>query len=169
MGGQIRRGRIWYFRGAPIFSPEVQNTYFQRFGDLWTENRDAPKTPNSTTTITHKKITELIPKQFRFGNSSTQITKYNSQNNSVRDSVILCSHFLPRPCNSRNKIRFGNHRAGIAENNSKIIKSGSVIVLCVMANAEIIETSQKELLPVTASAKKGRCNCIANKFIRHCV
>ena len=53
-------------------------------------------------TITHKKITELIPKQFRFGNSSTQITEYNSQNNSVRDPEILCSHFLPRPSNSRN-------------------------------------------------------------------
>ena len=43
-------------------------------------------------TITHKSITELIPKRFRFGNSSTQITEYNSQNNSVRDSVILSSH-----------------------------------------------------------------------------
>ena len=53
-------------------------------------------------TITHKKITELIPKQFRFGNSSTQITEHNSQNNSVRDSVVLCSHFVPRPSNSRN-------------------------------------------------------------------
>ena len=41
---------------------------------------------------THKKITELTLKQFRFGNSSTQITEHNSQNNSVRDSVILCSH-----------------------------------------------------------------------------
>ena len=78
-------------------------------------------------THTHKKITELIPKQFRLGNSSTQIAKCNSQNNSVRDSVILCSHFLPRPGNSRNKsvrksqsrncrkefennkVRFGNH------------------------------------------------------------
>ena len=29
-----------------------------------------------TNTITHKKITELIPKQFRFGNSSTQIQKF---------------------------------------------------------------------------------------------
>ena len=53
-------------------------------------------------TITHKKITELIPKQFRFGNFSTQITEYYSQRNSVRDSVILCSHFLPSPSNSRN-------------------------------------------------------------------
>ena len=26
-------------------------------------------------TIAHKKITELIPKQFRFGNSSTKITE----------------------------------------------------------------------------------------------
>ena len=31
-----------------------------------------------------KKITELIPRQFRFGNSSTEITEYNSQNISVR-------------------------------------------------------------------------------------
>ena len=30
MGGQIRRGRIWRFWGAPIFSPESPNTYFQR-------------------------------------------------------------------------------------------------------------------------------------------
>ena len=53
-------------------------------------------------TITQKKITKLIPKQFRFGNSSVQITEYNSNNNSVRDSVILCSHCLPRPSDSRN-------------------------------------------------------------------
>ena len=33
----------------------------------------------SETTITHKKITKLIPKQFRFGNSSTEITGNNSQ------------------------------------------------------------------------------------------
>ena len=57
-------------------------------------------------TIAHKKITELIPKQFRFGNSSTQITEHNSQNNLVMDSVILCSHLLPRPSNSRkNSVR----------------------------------------------------------------
>ena len=46
MGGQIRRGRIWRFWGAPIFSPEVRrNTHFKGFWDLWTENRGAPKTP----------------------------------------------------------------------------------------------------------------------------
>ena len=28
--------------------------------------------------ITHKKITELIPKQFRFGSSSTEITEHDS-------------------------------------------------------------------------------------------
>ena len=50
-----------------------------------------------TCTITHKKITELIPELFRFGNFSTQITEYYSQRNSVRDSVILCSHLLPSP------------------------------------------------------------------------
>ena len=49
-----------------------------------------------------QKITKLIPKQFRFGNSSIRITEHKSQNNSVRDSVILCSHLLPRPSNSRN-------------------------------------------------------------------
>ena len=54
-------------------------------------------------TITHKNVTELIPKQFRFGNSSTKITEYNSHSNSVKDSVILCSRYLPRPINSRNK------------------------------------------------------------------
>ena len=32
----------------------------------------------------HTNITESIPKQFRFGNSSTQITEYYSQNISVR-------------------------------------------------------------------------------------
>ena len=51
MGGQIRRGRIWRFWGAPIFSPEVPKyLFFKGFWDLWTENRGAPKTPNSTTT-----------------------------------------------------------------------------------------------------------------------
>ena len=54
-------------------------------------------------TIAHKRITKLIPKQFRFGNSSTKITEHNSHSNSVKDSVILCSHYLPRPINSRNK------------------------------------------------------------------
>ena len=28
MGGQIRRGRIWRFWGAPIFSPEVPKYLF---------------------------------------------------------------------------------------------------------------------------------------------
>ena len=52
----------------------------------------------------HKKTTELIPKQFRFGNPlPTKTTEYNSQSNSVKDLVILCSHYLPRPTNSRNK------------------------------------------------------------------
>ena len=53
--------------------------------------------------IAHKKISELIPKQIRFGNSSTKITEYNSQSNSVRGSVILCIHYSPRTANSRNK------------------------------------------------------------------
>ena len=35
-------------------------------------------------TITHHKIAELIPKRLRFGNSSTDITEYNSKNNLVR-------------------------------------------------------------------------------------
>ena len=35
-------------------------------------------------TFTHKNITKLLPKQFRFGNSSTEITEHNSQNISVR-------------------------------------------------------------------------------------
>ena len=51
MWGQIRRGRIWCVWGAPILSPEVPKYLFLKgFGDLWTENRGAPKTPNSTTT-----------------------------------------------------------------------------------------------------------------------
>ena len=37
--------------GAPRFSIQrPQNTYFKGFWGLWTENRGAPKTPNSTTT-----------------------------------------------------------------------------------------------------------------------
>ena len=35
-------------------------------------------------TITHRKPTELIPKRFWFGNSSTDSTEYVSQNFSVR-------------------------------------------------------------------------------------
>ena len=31
-------------------------------------------------TIAHKKSTKLIPKQFRFGNSSAEITEHNYQN-----------------------------------------------------------------------------------------
>ena len=58
------------------------------------------KLPVSKPPVRHSLI---IPKQFRFGNSSTKVTDYNSQSNSVRDSVILCSHYLPRPINSRNR------------------------------------------------------------------
>ena len=37
--------------GAPRFSVQrSQNACFKGFGDHWTENRGAPKTPNSTTT-----------------------------------------------------------------------------------------------------------------------
>ena len=61
------------------------------------ENDENDEDNSDSYHYTHKKITELIPKQFRFGNSSTQITEHNSQNHSVRDSVILCSHFLPGP------------------------------------------------------------------------
>ena len=39
------------FLGRPNFSPEVPKIpIFKGFWDLWTENRGAPKTPNSTTT-----------------------------------------------------------------------------------------------------------------------
>ena len=31
MGGQIRRGRIWRFWGAPIFSPEVPKPFKNRY------------------------------------------------------------------------------------------------------------------------------------------
>ena len=65
----------------------------------WVVNIIQHFSPNTTT---HKKITELLPKQFRFGNSSTDITKLNAQNNSVRASVIHWSHFLLRPSNSGN-------------------------------------------------------------------
>ena len=80
-------------------------------------------------TIAHKKITELIPKQFRFGNSSTKITEYNSHSNSVKDSGAHTTYRNPLIPETN---RFGNHRAGITENNSKRIKFGSVIFLCVM-------------------------------------
>ena len=81
-------------------------------------------------------ITKLIPKQFRFGNSSTEITEYNSHNFSVKYT----------PSTARNDYRdsilpetiwFGNHRTGITENNSKIIKFGSVILLCVMVSRDM--------------------------------
>ena len=74
-------------------------------------------------TIAHNMITELIPEPFRFSNSSTEITEHNSQNNSVRDSVIHCSHDLPR-LTIPETILFGRHRTGIAEHHSKQIKFG---------------------------------------------
>ena len=51
MGGRIRHGGIWRFLGRPNFQsrgPLIPN--FKEFWDLWTGNRGAPKTPNSTTT-----------------------------------------------------------------------------------------------------------------------
>ena len=79
-------------------------------------------------TITHKKMTELIPKQFQFNNSSTKNNTYNSQNNSARASVTLCSHFLPRPSNSRN-ISVRQSQSKNYDNDSKLVKFGSVISL----------------------------------------
>ena len=46
LGVQIRHGRIWRFWGQIM----AQIPNFKGFGDLWMENRGAPKTPNSTTT-----------------------------------------------------------------------------------------------------------------------
>ena len=51
MGGQIRRGWIWHFWGAPIFSPEVPEYLFLKgFGTSGWKIGAPPKTPNSTTT-----------------------------------------------------------------------------------------------------------------------
>ena len=50
MGGQIRRGRIWRFWVARFSVQRSQIPIFKGFWGLWTENRGAPKTPNSTTT-----------------------------------------------------------------------------------------------------------------------
>ena len=77
-------------------------------------------------------ITELIPKHFRFGNVFTEIKDRipkSIRKGRPRDSVILCIYVLPKPKNSRNN-RFGNHKSGITENNSKMIKFGSVIIVC---------------------------------------
>ena len=51
MGGQIRRGRIWRFWGAPIFSPEVLKSLSHRvLGPLDGKSGRPKKNPNSTTT-----------------------------------------------------------------------------------------------------------------------
>ena len=51
MGGQIRRGRIWRFWGAPIFSREVPKyLVLKGFGTSGRKIGAPPKTPNSTTT-----------------------------------------------------------------------------------------------------------------------
>ena len=52
MGGQIRRGRIWRFWGAPVFSPEVPKYLFSKgFGTSGRKIGAPRKTkPNSTTT-----------------------------------------------------------------------------------------------------------------------
>ena len=56
---------------------------------LLMEREEACAISAPLTTIAHKRITELIPKQFRFGNSSTKITEHNSHSNSVKDSALL--------------------------------------------------------------------------------
>ena len=69
MGDQIRRGRIWRFWGAPNFqSRGRQISVFKGFWDLWTENRGAPKTPNSTTTdlTPHLRPSETNQKHMNF-------------------------------------------------------------------------------------------------------
>ena len=51
MGGWIRRGWIWRFCGASIFSPEVPNAHFNVHVGTSGRKIGAPqKTPNPTTT-----------------------------------------------------------------------------------------------------------------------
>ena len=93
-GGSYKRGGGKYFlpRGA-------SNCPYGSFLPISGSDKGPPRKacrPDKEDTIAHKKITELIPKQFRFGNVLTKITEDNSQNNSVSNLVILCSHHTTR-------------------------------------------------------------------------
>ena len=69
-------------------------------------------------TITHKQITELNPKRFRFGNSSTQITEHSSQNNSVR-SRWSSAHTSYRDQIIPETVRVGKYSARITEKKTR--------------------------------------------------
>ena len=76
-----------------------------------------------------KKITELIPNNFGsvipppklpniIPKTVRQVIRCSSAHTSYQDQLIPETH------------RFGNHRAEITKSNSKMIKFGSVIILC---------------------------------------
>ena len=77
-------------------------------------------------TIRHENVTESFRKQFRCGNSFTEITEHNFQNISVWIREVT-GHTFYRDQLIPETIRFSNHRAGITENNSKIINRGHKI------------------------------------------
>ena len=86
-------------------------------------------------TITHNNIAELIPKEFRFGNSSTKITdhfftkRFGKVGPGIPQSTT--NKYYQDDSNPET-ILFGNQRTGATKTYSKIVKFGSVIMLCAM-------------------------------------
>ena len=89
----------FHFFGAPRFSVQrPQITYFKGFGDLWTENRGAPKTRNPT-------LTDLTPHSWPsdlgFGSRSfSQRSK-----DFYREPQILAEASFFASCSSRERAR----------------------------------------------------------------
>ena len=90
--------------------------------------------------ITHTKITKLIPKQFRLVIPPPKLPKivlkhFGKVDRGVRKSTALNDY---QDLLNPETILFGDCRTEIAEINSKIMKFGSVLFLCVVVQAPII-------------------------------
>ena len=71
------------------------------------------------------------PKDYQINNSPPKLP--NRVPKAIRERIRQsCAHTTYRDQLIPVTNRFGNHRAGITENSSKIVKFGSVIIFCVM-------------------------------------
>ena len=111
LGRDLRANDPWMSAGYPA-----------RRLTLWAE---------FTFLIYTQKDYQINSKFFWFGNYFTAIAEYHFQKNILVGIRWSTAHAFYRDELIPGTILFGNHRTGITDNNSKLIKFSSVIILCV--------------------------------------
>ena len=99
MGGQIRRGWIWRFWGAPIFCPEVrgpQTSIFKGFWDLWTENRGAPKNAKFNRDASQPPFAALWQSRWMSLRKPFQVSRVSPENSQALWHI--CLECQPKAC-----------------------------------------------------------------------